>query len=133
MHMLSKNSLAALVTLTFLSPLALACGEATDADAEPEPAEPVTVDDFQRDIPVLDPEPVAIGEVDAACRANLAEPFVGDEMDLETRQALLDAVEPQVKVRFVEEGNPRLTDDLVDDRLNVRTDASDEIVEVYCG
>lgn len=131
--MLSKNALAALATLTFLSPLALACGDAREADAEPMPAEPVTVEDFQRNLPEAETEQEAVGEVDAACRANLAAPFVGEEMDLETRQALLDAVEPQVKIRFVEDGTPRLTDDLVDDRLNVRTDASDEIVEVYCG
>ena len=131
--MLFTDARCALVALSLLVPLTSACGEASDANADPVPAEPVEVEDFQRNIPAVEAVPVVIGEVDAACRANLAEPFVGEEMDLETRQALLDAVEPQVKIRFVEDGEPRLTDDLVDDRLNVRTDAADDIIEVYCG
>ena len=131
--MLSKNALCALATLSFLSPLALACGDASDADVPPNPAEPVEVDDFERDIPANDPIREEIGEVDSACRAPLAVPFVGETLDLETRQALLDAVEPQVKIRFVEDDEPILSDDLVNDRLNIRTDETDEITEVYCG
>ncbi|MGB3712099.1 MAG: hypothetical protein WA985_10450 [Erythrobacter sp.] len=131
--MLSKNTLAAVVTLSFLSPLALACGNATEATAEPEPDEPVDVAAFERDLSASQTVPEEVGQIDSACRAPLAEPFIGESMDLETRQALLDAVEPQVKIRFVEPDMEVLTDDLVNDRLNVRTDENDEIVEVYCG
>jgi len=133
MGMMSKNALCALATLSFLSPLALACGDATEAEAQPKPAEPVDVDDFDRDIAAADPVSENIGEVDSVCRAQLAQPFVGETMNLETRQALLDAVEPQVKIRFVEDDEELLSEDLVEDRLNIRTDADDEITEVYCG
>lgn len=131
--MASKNTLAACVTLAFLSPLALSCGSATDDDAAPNPAEPVDVAEFERDLPASETVQDAVGEVDAACRANLAEPFIGETMGLETRQALLDAVEPQVKIRFVEPDAEILAEDIVNDRLNIRTDENDEIVEVYCG
>ncbi len=130
---MSKNALSAIFTLAFLAPLAVACGSAQDAGSEPNPATPVEVDDFERDLAEVEPVPEEVGSVDAACRANLAQPFVGETMNLETRQALLDAVEPQVTIRFVEPDEEILDDDTVADRLNVRTDESDEIVEVYCG
>jgi len=128
-----KNALAAFVTLSFLSPLAFACGDARQATAEPEPTEPVDVADFERDLPASETVPEEIGAADAACRAPLAEPFIGETMNLETRQALLDAVEPQVKIRVVEPDMEVLSEDLVNDRLNIRTDEDDTIVEVYCG
>ncbi len=114
-------------------PLSLqACGEATSADAEAMPDDLAAVKEIERDLPTPDTEAPIVGEVDSACRANLAQPYIDQTMDLETRSALLDAVEPQAIIRFL--GPDEETGDSDDpDRLNIRTDADDVITEVFCG
>jgi hypothetical protein len=127
--MTSKLPLIAL-SLALVLP---ACGEATDASADPNPAEPVDVAAIERDLPAPDETAEPVGEIDSACRAQLAEPFVGETLDLDTRTSLLDAVEPQAIVRFLEPDESIEGDDDNADRLNIRSDENDVITEVFCG
>jgi hypothetical protein len=126
------NSIRTCAALPALMLLA-ACGEATDADAPPNPTEPVEVADISRDLPDVDEVAPPVGTIDAGCRAQLAEPFVGETLDLGTRTTLLDAVEPQAIVRFIEPGDEIEGDDNNADRLNIRTNEAEEITEVFCG
>lgn len=121
-------------------PLSLAaCGEATSADADPMPDAPVDVAAVERSLPEPEVTAEEVGEVDSACRANLAQPFVGQTLNLESRTALLDAVEPQAIVRFIEPGEEVDIEEEAEagstnaDRLNIRADADSTITEVFCG
>jgi hypothetical protein len=131
--MVSKNALAAFISLAFLSPLALACGNTSDADAEPNPAEPVEVGEIARTLPEPEATPDIVGEADSVCRGQLAKPFVGQELDLATRTELLDAVAPQVMVRFLEPGSEEEDGSMNTERLNIAVNDANEITEVYCG
>lgn len=130
----------AAITALVVLPLALsACGEATSADAEPMPDAPVDVAAVERALPEPEVAAEEVGEIDSACRANLAEPFVGQTLDLESRTALLDAVEPQAIVRFLEPGEEVDVEAEAEagstnpDRLNIRADEDSTITEVFCG
>lgn len=128
----TRSNSFALAALTLLAPLAAACGDAVDADAAPSPEQPVEVAELERDLPEPEETAPAVGEADARCRANLAQPFVGQQLDLDTRSELLDAVAPQVLIRFIEPGEA-VTDDLNPERLNVSIGEDGAVAEVYCG
>ncbi|AWW74633.1 hypothetical protein CD351_09385 [Erythrobacter sp. KY5] len=130
----------AAITALVALPLALsACGEATSADAEPMPDAPVDVAAVERALPEPEVAAEEVGEIDSACRANLAEPFVGQTLNLESRTALLDAIEPQAIVRFLEPGEEVDVEAEAEagstnpDRLNIRADEDSTITEVFCG
>lgn len=112
--------------------LIAACGNATDADAEamPEAVDDVTA--LERTLPEPEETAEAVGAIDAACRANLAQPFVGQTLNLDSRSELLEAVAPQAIIRFLEP-EEELGDDTNPNRLNIRTNTDDAITEVFCG
>lgn len=120
------------ISIATLALLASACGEVTNADTAPRPEEMPDVVELERALP--EPEATAdpVGTVDSACRANLAQPFVGQTLNLESRTALLDAVEPQAIIRFIEDGE-EIGEDTDPDRLNIRSDVDGAISEVFCG
>jgi hypothetical protein len=122
-----------IIPIASLGLLASACGDITDADSAPRPEDVDDIVELQRDLPEPDETAAPVGDIDSACRAQLAEPFVGETLDLGTRTTLLDAVEPQAIVRFIEPDDSIEGDDNNFDRLNIRTDEEDVITEVFCG
>ena len=106
-----------------------ACGDARDADTvEPVPADEATFGDYSRDTPDL-PNPDT--EADK-CNSRLAAPYIGQELDTDTRGELLTAVAPVVTVRWLGPDDA-MTDDLNPQRLNVMYGADDVITSVGCG
>lgn len=117
-------------------PLA-SCGEASDADAQPRPdtMPPVAELEIEPAEPMENNE--IVGEVSSACSANLAEPFIGVKLNLDSRTELLDAIKPQAMIRFI---TPEEDVDLEAEseittpgRLNIRSDETGMITEVFCG
>src|SRR6056297_3253322 len=83
---------AALMLASLLS----ACGDASAPEASPSPDDSVIASNVAPDLPEPEETAAAVGEADPVCGANLAEPYVGQTLDLQSRGALLDAVGAQV-------------------------------------
>ncbi|SMQ74376.1 hypothetical protein SAMN06297468_2607 [Altererythrobacter xiamenensis] len=115
-------------------PLALAaalsaCGDAREAEeAEPIPADEAEFGDYSRDTPDL-PDPDLESD---KCNSRLAAPYIGQELDADTRGELMTAVAPIVTVRWIGPGEAT-TDDLNPQRLNVMYGADNVITSVGCG
>ncbi|WP_170005284.1 I78 family peptidase inhibitor [Pseudopontixanthobacter vadosimaris] len=113
------------------------CGDTTEAEDVPptdmiaaraDQPEAVPYPDSARQIPEVAPDPAARSD----CNADIAQVFVGDMADAETRGRLLSEVAPITTVRWVGPGEAT-TDDLDADRLNVMLDASGAITGTRCG
>lgn len=122
-----------MISVAALALFASACGEATDANTAPNPEDVGEVLEIERDLPEPEEAAPAIGEINSTCSAQLAEPYAGETLDLATRTALLDAVAPQVLVRFLGPEETIEGDDSNPNRLNIRTDDVNVISEVFCG
>lgn len=122
-----------------------ACGEAVDADTAPRP-ETIA---FPEAIPVNSAATVLQREGALAenCGAESAETFIGDTLDYQVRADLLQAIAPQVNVRWLEPGlepgldpeaeaasdpdaGPGSASSL--QRLTVEMDDDKEIISVRC-
>lgn len=115
-------------------PLALAtilsaCGDAREAeDVEPVPADEAEFGEYSRDTPDR-PDPDLESD---KCNSRLAAPYIGQELDADTRGELMTAVAPIVTVRWIGPGEAT-TDDLNPQRLNVMYGADNVITSVGCG
>lgn len=128
-----KMTMAALTTVLMLG----ACGDTTEAEDVPpteviaaraDQAEAVPYPDSERRIPEVAPDPAERSN----CNADIAQVFVGDMADAETRGRLLSEVAPVTTVRWVGPGDAT-TDDLDPNRLNVMLDARGAITATQCG
>ena len=111
----------------------LACGESTDVG----PDNDVVAQPSDIDIPEVDYERTAEaptpGMIEASgCNADLARPYIGRDLDVETRSALLGDVAPLVDVRWLGPAE-QMTGDVDPQRLNVTFDDNDVITAVACG
>jgi Peptidase inhibitor I78 family len=109
----------------------VACAPVTSSDAPPGVAEGHTGDDATGKPPHDEQIRVAPGLEDNPCRAEAAQRFVGQQSDRATVQAAVAA--SGAKTVRVIKPDMMVTMDYRGDRLNIRVDASDKIIEVSCG
>ena len=110
-----------------------ACGDSVEVGDDGDvAAQAMDVDipraDYDRVEAVVTPEP---GEP-SDCNADLARPYIGQDVDAETRGELLSEVAPIVDVRWLAPGEVT-TDDYDGRRLNVSFDENEIITGVRCG
>lgn len=117
--------------------LTAACGDTTETEDVPptdviaaraDQPEAVPYPDSARQVPEVAPDPAERSD----CNADIAQVFVGDSADAETRGRLLSEVAPITTVRWVGPGEAT-TDDLNPDRLNVMLDVNGDITGTRCG